>query len=202
MKGKKRDVWQKKAGPRARQALEVGWGGLSQYPLLLIVIRCHHRSIRLISSRWVVLLLNKETLSMAFGESNIKYLTRTPFKLEKSEEEAEEDASDYSWLLVLALLCTKSLPSPAFEATLATGCSRPSISDQSLAYYFPFGLTDDECPEICKHHPSTTTIKYEFGGVGIGSYCDQQQADQIVFVTDHFQYLKVVNDSDEWVYIP
>ena len=68
------------------------------YPLLLIVIRCHHRSIRLIS-RWVVLLLNKETLSMAFGESNIIFLTRTPFKLEKSEEEAEEDASDYSWLL-------------------------------------------------------------------------------------------------------
>jgi len=50
-----------------------------------------------------------------------------------------------------------------------------------------------------EHHPSTTTIKYEFGGVGIGSYCDQQQADQIVFVTDHFQYLKVVNDADGWV---
>ena len=94
-------VWQKKAGPRARQALEDGgWApqASANYPLLLIVIRCHHRSIRLIS-RWVVLLLNKETLSMAFGESNIKFLTRTPFKLEKSEEEAEEDASDYSWLL-------------------------------------------------------------------------------------------------------
>jgi len=27
----------------------------------------------------------------------------------------------------------------------------------------------------------------------------QQQADQIVFITDHFQYLKVVNGADEWV---
>mmetsp|Transcript_15514 Transcript_15514/g.23082 ORF Transcript_15514/g.23082 Transcript_15514/m.23082 type:complete len:258 (+) Transcript_15514:934-1707(+) len=63
------------------------------------------------------------------------------------------------------------------------------------------GLTEDECPETSiSPNPvvgnQTTAIMYEFEGVG--SYASQQ-ADQMVFVTDHFKYLKVVNGTNVWV---
>ena len=63
------------------------------------------------------------------------------------------------------------------------------------------GLTEDECPETATSPlplvgDRTTTIMCEMEGVA--SYASQQ-AGQIVFVTDHFKYLKVVNGTNEWV---
>lgn len=64
-----------------------------------------------------------------------------------------------------------------------------------------FNLTDDECPQTYPlnspfYGNQTTTIRYEMEGVG--SYAPQQ-ADQLSFNTDYFQFLKVVDGELVWI---
>jgi len=62
-------------------------------------------------------------------------------------------------------------------------------------------LTDDECPQTYPlnspfYGNQTTTIRYEMEGVG--SYAPQQ-ANQLSFNTDHYQFLKVVDGELVWI---
>ena len=62
-------------------------------------------------------------------------------------------------------------------------------------------LTDDECPKTYPlnspfYGNQTTTIRYEMEGVG--SYAPQQ-ANQLSFNTDHFQFLKVEDGELVWI---
>ena len=130
-------------------------------------------------------------------------------------------ASDYSWLvgtydsgrmswlgLNEGVGVTKGEDAPsnagldiaAFEGTTTNRIFQAHLTFQAHPCKL-LDLTEDECPGTATSpNPlvgdETTTIMYEMEGVG--SYASQQ-ADQIVFVTDHFQYLKVVNGTNVWV---
>eukprot|EP00985_Skeletonema_marinoi_P021925 scaffold13693_cov114-Skeletonema_marinoi.AAC.3 len=88
----------------------------------------------------------------------------------------------------------------AFEGTTTNRIFQAHLTFQAHPCKL-LDLTEDECPGTATSpnplvENRTTTIMYEFEGVGS---CASQQADQIVFVTDHFQYLKVVNGTNVWV---
>jgi len=135
----------------------------------------------------------------------------------------KKDTADYSWLVGKYDSCTKTdmtlnegegvivredIPCVAGEElTIAAFGSTTNNRIFQANYINPalpcasLGLFGLECPETFDTNipiigSKTTTIRYELEGVG--SYA-KQQADQIVFVTDHFQFLKVVNGTNEWV---
>ena len=138
-----------------------------------------------------------------------------------------EVAADYSWLAGTYDSCTRTTISanegyvpprgiveeapckPGENLTIAilSGAAESRSRIYQAIYTNPgvpclaLNLTDAECPNtLAINSPiygnRTSTVRYEMEGVG--SYAPQQ-ADVMDFVTDHYQYIKVVDGKYEWI---